>query len=229
MNSRLELGRIGGITVYLDMFFILILFIFSSHYFTAGDSQMMSVGLLIIAGIIVSILLHEFGHALAAWFFKVKVGDIELTGLGGVIHFASSLPKSALARASIYLAGPAVNLALSYGCALLGKVALGSGQSLVAMVLFQLAGLNMYLMVFNLLPAFPLDGGHALDALLGKVIGPIWAQRIVGVLGMAIAALLVLFAIKTLPGSIFMLFLAFFLAELNYAAFKQMGGFGGRR
>jgi Zn-dependent protease len=229
MNSRLELGRIAGVEIHLDMFFLLILFIFSSHYFTGGDSQMMSMGLLIIAGLVGSILLHEFGHAIAARAFKVRVSHIDLTGLGGVIHFASSLPRGGLARAAIYLAGPGVNYLLSVGCSALGSVAAGAGKPLVAMVLLQLAMINSYLMWFNLLPAYPLDGGHTLDALLGKVVGSIWAQRVVAILGMIVAALMVVLAIKSLPGSIFLLMLAVFIADANWTAFNQVGGFGGRR
>lgn len=229
MNSRLELGRIAGIPISIDMFFMLILFIFSYPYFTTGDSQMMSMGLLIIAGIIVSILLHELGHAVAAWAFKVRVQQIDLTGLGGVIQFGSSLPRGGFKRAAIYLAGPAVNFALSLACAALAGVAISADKQLVAFVLFQLASINMYLCVFNLLPAFPLDGGHTLDALLGKVVGPIWAQRVTATLGIIIAVLVSLWAVQSLPNGIFLLLLAFFLAELNWTALQQVGGFGGRR
>jgi Zn-dependent protease len=224
MNTRLELGRIAGIPIILDMFFVLVLFIFSNRYFTTGDSQMMSVGLLIIAGIVASILLHEFGHAAIARLFKTRVSQIELTGLGGVIHFQSALPRSALARAAIFLAGPLVNVALSFGCLELAQ--LSQGKPFVQEVLRSLASINMILAIFNLLPAYPLDGGHTLDALLGKLLGAIWAQRIVSILGMIIAVLVALFAIQSLPGSIFMLLLAFFLAELNWIAFKQVGGLG---
>jgi Zn-dependent protease len=229
MNTRLELGRIAGIPITLDMFFMLIMFIFSYRYFTSGDSQMMSIGLLIIAGIVVSILLHELGHAFAAWMFNVRVQQIDLTGLGGVIQFGSSLPRGGFKRAAIYLAGPAVNYALSLACSALVGVALASDKQLVAYVLFQLAMINTYLCVFNLLPAFPLDGGHTLDALLGKVVGPIWAQRVTATLGIIIAVLVSLWAIQSLPNGIFLLLLAFFLAELNWNALQQVGGFGGRR
>ncbi len=229
MNTRLELGSIAGIPISLDMFFMLILFIFSYPYFTSGDSQMMSMGLLIIAGIVASILLHELGHAVAAWAFKVRVQQIDLTGLGGVIQFGSSLPKGGFKRAAIYLAGPAVNFALAFACGALAGGALAADKQLIAYVLLQLAMINTYLGVFNLLPAFPLDGGHTLDALLGKVVGPTWAQRVTATFGLIIAVLVSLWAIQSLPNGIFLLLLAFFLAELNWAALQQVGGFGRRR
>jgi hypothetical protein len=80
---------------------------------------------------------------------------------------------------------------------------------------------NLVLVLFNLLPAFPLDGGNALDALLGKLAGPIWGRRIVGALGVIVAIVIGLFAIQSLPGSLFMLLLALFLAELNYSAMQN--------
>jgi Zn-dependent protease len=227
MNSRIELGRIAGIPIYLDMFFVLVLVIVSSRYFTGGDTQLMSAGLLIIAGIFGSILLHELGHAAAARLFNTRVTHIELTGLGGVAHFGSSLPRGVIPRVIIYLAGPAANVALYYAFANLATMPVAAAPMLM-IVLYQLATINLYLAIFNLLPAYPLDGGHTLDAILGGVFGGIWAQRIVSVLGLCIAAALTFFAIQSLPGSIFLLLIAFIIGEQNWSAFKQVGGFGRR-
>jgi Zn-dependent protease len=227
MNSRIELGRIAGIPIYLDMFFVLVLVIVSSRYFTGGDTQLMSAGLLIIAGIFGSILLHELGHAAAARLFNTRVTHIELTGLGGVAHFGSSLPRGVIPRVIIYLAGPAANVALYYAFANLATMPVAAAPMLM-IVLYQLATINLYLAIFNLLPAYPLDGGHTLDAILGGVFGGIWAQRIVSVLGLCIAAAVTFFAIQSLPGSIFLLLIAFIIGEQNWSAFKQVGGFGRR-
>ena len=228
MNARLELGRIAGIPIYLDMMFLLVMFVFSYKYFTSGDTQIMSAGLLIIAGIIVSILLHELGHAFMARAFKTGTSEIELTGLGGVARFSSSLPKSTLARVAIFLAGPAVNLLLWKGFEQLAYMASSANKPIVLYVVLQLAGINFFLFVFNLLPAYPLDGGHTADAILTKAFGPLWGQRIVGALGVIVAVLIGLYAIQSLPGSIFLLFLAFFLAELNWTQFQSAGGWGRR-
>lgn len=229
MGTRIELGRIAGIAIYLDMFFVLILVVSSASYFTSGNTQVMSAGLVIIAGIFISILLHELGHAMVARIFKTQVTHIDLTGLGGIAHFGSSLPKSAFARVCIYLAGPAVNVALVYLCEKLGILAGTSGKPLVAMVMLRLAGINYFLALFNLLPALPLDGGHALEAILGRVFGGIWGQRIVSALGIIVAALVAVYAVMSLPWGLFMLLIAFFLFETNIASFRQVGGFGGRR
>lgn len=229
MNTRFEIGRIAGIPVILDMFFVLVLIIFTYPYFTSGNSQAMSIGLLLIAGILGSILLHELGHAAAAVLFRTRVSQIELTGLGGLISFGSSLPRSGLKRAIIFLAGPAANFALMFLCDYLGTLAASGQKPLVALVLYQVSSINFFLMVFNLLPAFPLDGGRTLDALLGIVVGGLWAQRIVALLGLVVSFLVAAYAVQSLPGSLFILFIAFILLENNWSAFQQVGGFGGRR
>src|SRR5512145_192311 len=115
MFNRLELGRIAGIPIYLDMFFVLVLLLFTYPYFTSGNTQLMSAGFIIVVGLLLSILLHELGHAFAGRLFNAHVSHIDLTGLGGIAHFERSLPSSVFARTVIYLAGPAVNLGLWYG------------------------------------------------------------------------------------------------------------------
>src|SRR5437870_6728743 len=115
MFSGLEIGRIAGIPIYLDMLFVLVLLFFTYPYFTSGSTQAMSAGFIIVVGLLLSILLHELGHAFAGRLFDARVSHVELTGIGGVAHFERTLPGSALARSIIYLAGPAVNLALWQG------------------------------------------------------------------------------------------------------------------
>jgi Zn-dependent protease len=217
---RFELGRIGGIPIYLDMFFVLILILFTYPYFTAGDTQAMSMGFVIIVGILVSILLHELGHAFAGRLFKAHVSHIELTGIGGIAHFERSLPPSVLARTVVYLAGPAANLALWWGFGWLADLALGSGARMMAMPFLVLASTNMFLMMFNLLPGYPLDGGHTLDAWLGALFGPTWATRIVSGLGLVIAALIGLWAFSN--AQFFMLFVAFFIGQTNWDAWQSV-------
>jgi Zn-dependent protease len=221
MFPRLELGRIAGIDINLDMMFVLILLLFTYPYFTRGDAQLMSAGFIIIVGILLSILLHELGHAFAGRLFKARVSHIDLTGLGGVAHFERSLPASMLARSVIYLAGPAVNLGLWLGLGALTDEAFGMGRPMLAMPIAVLASINFFLLCFNLLPAYPLDGGHTLDAWLGAVLGPIWSVRIVAGLGLAVAIAVALYA---LPTGIFLLFVALFLAQANWEALQSVRG-----
>ena len=221
MFSGLEIGRVAGIPIYLDLMFVLVLLVFTYPYFTSGNTQLMSAGFIIVVGLLLSILLHELGHAFAGRLFHARVSHIELTGIGGIAHFERSLPRSALARSVISLAGPAVNLGLWLGLGWLAGEAAGSGNRMVGLPLAVLASANFFLMVFNLLPAYPLDGGHTLDAWLGALLGPAWSVRIVAGLGLVVAAGVAYYA---LPTNFFMLLIAFFLAQANWEALQSIGG-----
>lgn len=221
MSTRIELGRIAGIPIYLDMLFVLVVMVFCYPYFTSGNTQLMSAGLIIVAGILASILLHELGHAFAGRMLGVGVSHIELTGLGGVAHFERSLPRSAFQRSVIYLAGPAVNLALWQVLGLFAGEAAGFGRSMLALPLAVLATVNMFLLVFNLLPAYPLDGGRTLEAWLGAVLSPLWSTRIVAGLGLIVA---IGVGILALPNAFFLMLVALFLAMANWQAWQSVGG-----
>lgn len=217
MLTRLEIGRIAGIPIYLDMLFVLVVMVFCYPYFTSGNTQLMSAGLIIVAGILLSILLHELGHAFAGRLFRVGVSHIELTGLGGIAHFERSLPASAFKRSVIYLAGPAVNLVLWQGLAALATASAGMGRTMLALPVAVLSTVNFFLLVFNLLPAYPLDGGRTLDAWLGALFGGVWATRIVAVLGLLVAVGVGLMA---LPSAFFLMLVALFLAMANWQALQ---------
>lgn len=223
MSTHIEIGRIAGIPINLDMFFVLILILFSYPYFTSGNTQLVATGLVIMAGLMLSILLHELGHAFAGRLFGVATREIELTGLGGVARFANALPRSVLKRTVIYLAGPAMNLLLWLG---LGEVASNVQAPLVSLAAFVLAYANYFLLIFNLLPAYPLDGGHTLDAWLTPLLGPAWSVRIVACLGLLAAAGC---AYLAMPRNFWMLFVALFLAQVNWQALQSTGGLKGGR
>jgi Zn-dependent protease len=220
MFARMEIGRIAGIPIYLDMMFVLVLLIFSYPYFTAGNTQLMSAGFIIVLGLLLSILLHELGHAVAGRLFQAHVSHIELTGLGGIAHFERSLPRSTFKRSVIYLAGPAVNLLLWLGLDALAGGAAGIGNPMLALPLAVLSYSNFLLMCFNLLPAYPLDGGHTLDAWLSAVLGSPWATRIVACLGLAVA---VGIAFLAFPNAIFLMIVALVIGMANWQALQSLG------
>lgn len=223
MNTHIEIFRVAGIPIYLDMMFVLILIVFAHPYFTSGNTQLMSAGIIVVAGLLASILLHELGHALAGRLFKVQTREIEIGGLGGVARFMTSLPKSVLAKTIIFLAGPAANFLLWQGLGILTNEAFGIGKPALAIAIASLASANFWLMAFNLLPAYPLDGGRTLDAWLGPLVGAKWSVRIVGILGLAVTALCIYMA---LPTNFWMLLVAFSLFQVNWSALESVGGIG---
>src|SRR4029078_313473 len=89
-----------------------------------------------------------------------------------------------------------------------------------------LSSANFFLLCFNLLPAYPLDGGLTLDAWLGALLGATWSVRIVACLGLARAIAVALYALTT---GVFLLFVAFFLAQANWEALQSVGGWSRRR
>lgn len=152
-----------------------------------------------------SILWHELGHAFAARGFGLGPIDIALHGFGGLTrHRPSGKPWKDLL---VTLAGPGNGL-------LLGVVALVAGQlvhgDLLARLIGELALVNLFWSVFNLMPMFPMDGGQALYAVL-RITAPRNAHRITGGIGLAVAALLMAFAVMSLiSGGATSIFIGYF-------------------
>jgi Zn-dependent protease len=223
--TQIELGRLFGIPVRLDMLFILVLVLLNAHYWRGGDPQMMSIGFVVCVGILLSILLHELGHALVGRLFGADVAAIDLGGFGGTTYFTRSLSASVLVRTAVYLAGPAANLAIWKGIEWLVSSGYVPARPLLLTALMTIAVINMYLLVFNLLPAYPLDGGQTLDAWLGRLVGHTWSVRIVGGLGVLISVACAVFAF---PSNFWMLIVAFALFQANWSAVQSVGGWRGR-
>src|SRR5690606_32970410 len=136
----------------------------------------LSMALLVSALLFVVIWTHEMCHILAGWRYRIRTDLITLSPLGGVAHMNSpaSTPRGELL---VSLAGPAVHLAwlgvLWPLSLLLPESSLGDGAARAALfVLWYLVTVNQVLLVFNLVPFFPLDGGRCLRALLAMRVHP---------------------------------------------------------
>jgi Zn-dependent protease len=221
MGGQIELFRIGGIPITMDFTFILLAFLWTQRYWSSGNPQMMSAGFILVVGLFLSILLHELGHAWTGRWFGVDTRVIELNGMGGLCHFDKSLPGNLLAPTVVYLAGPFANLVLWQGCKALALSGALAANPLPVSILLTLASANFLLLVFNLLPAFPLDGGRVLETWIARAIGPVWSVRIVSGLGLLVVAWLVYMA---LPTNFFMLLMAFSLFLINYQAWQSVSG-----
>ncbi len=188
MQLSWKLGRVAGIDVYLHPTFLLVLLI----------PGVLSGGLLtvlLVLSVFGCVLLHEFGHALMARRFGIETEDITLYPIGGVARL-QRMPRAPGAELLIALAGPAVNFAIGGALAILGLLGLvGLGQYSVA---GSLLNINLMLGLFNLLPAFPMDGGRVLRALLGGWLGRAQATTIAATIGRTLAIFFGVWAFLTL-------------------------------
>ena len=141
--------------------------------------------------IFATVVLHELGHALTARRFGIRTRDITLWPIGGIARL-ERMPDVPRQELWVALAGPAVNLAIA---AIVMLIAVGlSGPSLDGVMdifsgglLGRFAGVNLWLAAFNLIPAFPMDGGRALRALLAEGTDYVRATRLAARLGQALA------------------------------------------
>ena len=191
MFRSLRLGSAFGIPLYVHWSFLLVPAL-------AGLSQLRDGPLDVLLAVAVSlglfgcVLLHELGHALAARFYGIRTRDITLYLLGGVARLGQMTEKPSQ-ELVIALAGPAVNVAIValltpvlMVCAALGLLnvsgavlsAPGSPAGLLALFLLLLWAANVMLVLFNLLPAFPMDGGRVLRALLSLGLPRVRATEI---------------------------------------------------
>jgi Zn-dependent protease/CBS domain-containing protein len=216
MRWSLSLGRIAGIRVYIHFtFFILLAFLGLNDWFDTGRWEAAVGGLLLFACLAVIIVLHEFGHALAAKYYGIRTRDITLLPIGGVARL-ERMPDKPLQELVVALAGPAVNVVLAVGffIGLTGSGLFAGPQlpSLGTSFVAQLFWINVVLVVFNMIPAFPMDGGRVLRAVLALGMDYVKATRIAAYIGQGIA---VLFAVAGLThflgASSMLIFIALFV------------------
>ena len=181
MRSSWKLGRFAGIDVYLHPTFLLLL-----AFFAFSDGGLGSLSMVIAA--FSCVLLHEYGHALAARRFGIETEDITLYPIGGVARLRR-MPRAPGVEIVVALAGPAVNVAIMAGLLALGVSGLVPPDSPAARFGWGLFAINLMLAGFNLIPAFPMDGGRVFRALLSGWIGRLKATAIAAGLGRGLAVL----------------------------------------
>jgi len=219
----IPLGRVLGVPVFLHASWLLLAVLVTIGYgqLVQRTQQLApqaayAVGFLFVICLVVSVLLHELGHALTARRFGVGVKGITLELLGGYTEMDGEAPRPGVELA-VSIAGPIVSLVLGLA-AVGGAFALPSG-TLVQELAVQLAVSNILVAVFNALPGLPLDGGRALragvwalsrDKHLGTLVAG-WTGRVVAVAFLAVATLLYTAGGVQPFGFLFMLLVAFTL------------------
>ena len=194
MFRSLEIGRPFGIRLAVHWSFLLLpAFVFVSGYLAGRPNQALF-DVVALFGVFGCVALHELGHALAARSFGIRTRDIELYPIGGVARL-DRIPRNPFKELAIALAGPAVNVALAAFIApLMWFDGFGLGPSSAAGSWLEafwqrMLWANIGLALFNLLPAFPMDGGRVLRALLAIFIPRVQATAAAAGIGTVFAVL----------------------------------------
>jgi Zn-dependent protease len=218
MGGSFRIGRAFGIDVKVHWTFLLLLAFFGFTAYQNSDSLGSAlVTVAIIVALFVCVLLHEYGHSLVAQRLGIEIADITILPIGGLARL-KSLPEKPWDEVKIAVAGPLVNVVLApifFGMAILlgGRLTappdiLGGVQS-AAQVFVYLGFINVALVVFNLIPAFPMDGGRVLRGLLATRLGPVRATDISSAVGQFFAA--AFFLIGLLSGNLLLALVAVFI------------------
>lgn len=213
MKWSWKVGRLAGIGVYMHVTFLILLgWVAVSHYLVRHRWEDALAGLIFIVALFAIVVLHELGHALTARRFGIRTRDITLLPIGGVARL-ERMPEDPKQELLVALAGPAVNVVLA--ALLFGVLLAGQGFTELSNVtlvggsfISKLLWINVTLAVFNLLPAFPMDGGRVLRALLAIRMNYARATHIAANIGQGMAFVFGFIGLFSNP---FLVFIALFV------------------
>ncbi len=235
-TKKIKILKLFGIPIYLDLsWFLIVLLItwslasnvFPQFYEELSTSTYWLMGLAGALGLFVSILAHELGHSLVAREFNVPMRGITLFIFGGVAEMTEE-PPSAKAEFFVAIAGPVVSVAIAVGCYLLAMFGSALLPTPIVGVLWYLGVINAVLVGFNLIPAFPLDGGRVLRSILWYVRGSLrWATKITSTIGAGFGMFLILLGILgfiqgNIIGGMWQVLIGIFLRNAAMMSYQQV-------
>lgn len=238
MRWSIKIGRYAGIDVYLHVTFLLFLgFIGAAQMLSGAALGSVVEAVLFFLAVFGCVLLHEFGHALTAGQFGIRTRDITLLPIGGVARL-ERMPDRPLQELWVAIAGPAVNVGIVFllvaWLVITGNTVGGLDWDLTeGSFATRLLTVNLVLVIFNLIPAFPMDGGRVLRALLALRLDYAKATQIAATLGQGFALVFAFFGLMGLlggGGNPLLLFIALFVwigasQEAGMAQFRSaLGG-----
>jgi Zn-dependent protease/CBS domain-containing protein len=221
MSWSIPILRVAGIQLRIHVTFLLLIL------WVALGSASAAIFVLLL---FLCVVLHEFGHALAAKAYGINTPDITLLPIGGVARL-ERIPEEPKQELVIAAAGPAVTaiIALSLFAVIVARGATDLGTPIQGNdLVLNIFKLNVYLLLFNLIPAFPMDGGRVLRALLATRMTYARATQVAATVGQAFAFLFGIVGLFGIPGlyppNPFLIFIAFFvyLGASQEAALAQM-------
>lgn len=196
MPWSLTIGRLGETAIRIHVTFLLFLIWIWAAYYRAGGAQAAWEGVVFVALLFACVLLHELGHVFVARRYGVKTPDVTLWPFGGIANL-ERIPEKPSEELVVAIAGPLVNVAIALVILVILSVTLGpaelKAEDLAKIedprisMLVKLAGANIFLVLFNLIPAFPMDGGRVLRALLAMNMGHAKATAAAASIGQALA------------------------------------------
>jgi len=213
MRWTWKIARFADIDVYVhSTFFLLLAWVGLSYWQQTGSISAVIGGISFILLLFVCVVLHEFGHALTARRYGISTRHITLLPIGGVA-LLEGMPDNPKQEIMVALAGPAVNLLIALALWLwlmLGNSVLQLDMNTVfaGSFIHKLLAINVMLAIFNLLPAFPMDGGRVLRATISIFKGPAKATLIAARVGQALALGLAIIGFRYDP---FLIFIAVFI------------------
>lgn len=214
MKWSWKLGRVAGIKIQVHWTFLLLIgWVVLVHASRGASAPEVVGGVVLILAVFACVVLHELGHALTAKRFGINTRDITLLPIGGVARL-ERMPDDPREELLVAIAGPAVNVVIA-GLLYVGLLATGALRPVEQVVLvggnlfMQLMLVNVMLVLFNLLPAFPMDGGRILRGLLATRLDYVRATQIAAAIGQVMA---ILFGFGGLYlGNPFLIFIAIFV------------------
>jgi Zn-dependent protease len=213
MRWQWKLGTFAGIDVFVHATFLLLIgWVGYSHWLAHESWAKVAEGILFILALFLCVVLHEYGHALTARKYGIKTRDITLYPIGGVARL-ERMPEKPIEELWVALMGPAVNVVIAallfaYLFVTNGLIPIDELTVSTGSFIGRLMVVNIFLVLFNLLPAFPMDGGRVLRALLAMRMDYVRATQVAAGIGQGMAFL---FGLVGLFGNPFLLFIAFFV------------------
>jgi len=203
MPWSLTVGKIAGTAIRIHVTFLLFLIWIWAAYYRQGGTNAAWEGVAFVMLLFLCVLLHEFGHIFAAKRYGVNTPDITLWPFGGIANL-ERIPEKPREELVVAIAGPLVSIAIAVFLVLLVGATIDPSNLMniedpkVEMAA-KLASANVFLVLFNMIPAFPMDGGRVLRALLGIKLGFARATELAASIGQGLAISLGLIGIFTNP------------------------------
>lgn len=216
MKGSLKLGKIAGIGLYIHWTFsLLIAFIIFVNYKNGQSPIQILWSVLFISSVFVTVFMHELGHALAAKNYHIDTKDITLLPIGGLARL-DKIPEKPLEELVVAIAGPLVNITLAIITGLFITIPSDSNELMAKLsngvnannFFLNFFIVNFWLALFNLIPAFPMDGGRILRALLSFKLERNVATKIAARIGQFIAVGFILLGFLYNP---FLVFIGIFV------------------